>query len=1130
MSDTSPGVVVVTTFCDADQKYFSGFISYIDRPEAVRKAHVEKFDIFSGYMDYMGNPEKSLGMDFEKPEKISGLFTTAADTLSQNEIKDLKETFKEAQSNGSLMWQTVISFDNDWLQKMGVYDKDVLDEKRMRNAARRAVNKMLEKEGLQNGVWAASFHYNTDNIHVHISTVEPVPMRRKKRYKQYEVVQVDGKWQYKKERNPKTGRLERIPILDAKGNIVEKEEYVGRFKESSIAAAKSTIVSELMNDKTLNREINQLIRDRLVQSMKAYILYDDEEFRTRFLELYEKLPENKGVCNYGNSAMAKLRPEIDDLTDLYIAKYHRDDFEALQAQIEAQKGRYQAAYGGSDNDFAKNKMDDLYYRMGNAILRELKAYDKTLKEDGISRSIQQEESALSESEMNTDFFEASFEDDKNRLVGELNEADDADTEDLWVDSLEDDEIGPAATMTQQKQQKKKYYIDWKKGYGDARDLIYIKREYEKAIEGLESLCRKGNVLAISEMGNIYHFGRGTVADEEIAQTYYKEALDGFFSLLEDKTRYCSYRIGKQYLYGQGAEQDYENAAKYLQRAADSDHSYAMYLMGNLYLQGQGVPRDAEKAIEYYEAAAQKSNPYAQYKLGQLYERGEITEKDAEKSNENYAAALKAFLEVKGKDENMLYRIGTMYLKGRGTPIDYKSAAKFLESAATLRNLLAVYQLGRLYLMEDNPEKNYEKGIEYLTVAAENENVEALYQLGQIYEAGDIVEVDKEKTDDYYRKALERYLKKAEDDDTVCYRIGTMYLNGKGTEINYGRAVSYFQKAAERDNAQAMYQLGKIYERGKEGVPRNAEKALRYFTEAAVHGNGFAAFKAAQFYEFGIGTLANMEKAHQYYHTALQFFEQMESDELLSYRIGTMYLEGKGTQVDYDKAIMHFQDAADLGSAYASYKLGQIYEQEEAVPTDQNMAQKYYAAALNRFVAMEEKSDEVYHRIGTMYLKGRGTEINYEKAASFFKAAAEQGNTMSMYQIGKLYTENYADQRTYDEGIKYLTSAAEGNNPYAQYSLGILAAKEGDRKAAERWLGTAAANGNTYAATALYSLQHGNGRSMFRYRTLRTSGEDLQRAMYWLDKSMRNVLEHYLNQQAHDQLEQEIALEHGIELD
>ena len=38
---------------------------------------------------------------------------------------------------------------------------------------------MLEKENLQNSVWSGAIHYNTDNIHIHVATVEPSPLRKK---------------------------------------------------------------------------------------------------------------------------------------------------------------------------------------------------------------------------------------------------------------------------------------------------------------------------------------------------------------------------------------------------------------------------------------------------------------------------------------------------------------------------------------------------------------------------------------------------------------------------------------------------------------------------------------------------------------------------------------------------------------------------------------------------------------------------------------------------------------------------------------------------------------------------------------------------------------------------------------
>lgn len=298
MSEITAGVVCVNTFCNADSKYFAGYIGYMDRDEATRKEHLKEFDIFSGYMGYMGNHIKTLAE--EEPEKISGLFTDGCDLLCGDDIRRLKDVYSKAQKNGSMMWQTVLSFDNKWLSEMGIYDADskILNEKALKQAVRSSIGTLKEKEKLTNAVWSGAIHYNTDNIHIHIATVEPEPMREKRKYKQYEVVQINDKWQYRRVKNPETGKYERVPIYDENGNISEKEEYVGKFKESSLRAMKSSVVSELANDKSINAKITMLIRDEIVQGAKKYELYNDEDFRKSFIDIYKRLPEDKRLCNY----------------------------------------------------------------------------------------------------------------------------------------------------------------------------------------------------------------------------------------------------------------------------------------------------------------------------------------------------------------------------------------------------------------------------------------------------------------------------------------------------------------------------------------------------------------------------------------------------------------------------------------------------------------------------------------------------------------------------------------------------------------------------------------------------------------------------------------------------------------
>lgn len=85
------------------------------------------------------------------PEKTSGLFTSEKDNLTESEKMQLKEIFEQAQKNESVMWQTVISFDNRWLKQNGIISEndDAIDEAKLKEVARGGVNRMLEAEKLE---------------------------------------------------------------------------------------------------------------------------------------------------------------------------------------------------------------------------------------------------------------------------------------------------------------------------------------------------------------------------------------------------------------------------------------------------------------------------------------------------------------------------------------------------------------------------------------------------------------------------------------------------------------------------------------------------------------------------------------------------------------------------------------------------------------------------------------------------------------------------------------------------------------------------------------------------------------------------------------------------------------------
>ena len=323
MGNIKAGVVVVTKFCKAGSGKFTSYINYIDRKEAVRTDNSSKYNL---YQDYMGNPEKT-----------TGLFSQVTNDLSETEKENLKNIFEKAQENDSLMWQTVISFDNRWLEKNGLYDSEtqILDEQSIKSIARNAVNKMLESEGLEHAVWSGAIHYNTDNIHVHIAAVEPEPMREKKEYIQYQYRNVDGK-------------KIREPMRDALGNLVKKEEYKGRFRQSSINSCRRSIVNEILHEKENNEQINSIIRGSIVYQKQKHPLSRDSKLKQEFIRLYQKMPDcNRNMWNYNNPVMASVRNDLDDLSTHYLNEYHREEFDEHKNRIVAQSKKYEEAYGST---------------------------------------------------------------------------------------------------------------------------------------------------------------------------------------------------------------------------------------------------------------------------------------------------------------------------------------------------------------------------------------------------------------------------------------------------------------------------------------------------------------------------------------------------------------------------------------------------------------------------------------------------------------------------------------------------------------------------------------------------------------------------------------------------------------
>ena len=436
-----------------------------------------------------------------------------------------------------------------------------------------------------------------------------------------------------------------------------------------------------------------------------------------------------------------------------------------------------------------------------------------------------------------------------------------------------------------------YYLKWSNNYQEACKLIYDKNskleDFQKAEQLLLTESKSGNVLAIHDLGKLHSTDKLSTKDEEKSLRYYSEALKGFLEVEPSSKKlkpYVQYRIGKMYCYGSGAEQNYQKAFEWFERSAKQKNKFAQFSLANLYYYGNGVERDLSQAFLWYQKSSAQGQPYASYAVAQMYSKGEYVTENEDTVQRYYKAALSGFLKLESKDQaddNLYYKLGSMFKKGLGTDINMDKAIDYFKRSEEMNNKNGLYEYGKVLLLGENIPQDIEKAVKLLEKAIKLENINAkrflalelisgehldqdidkglamltecadsrdayaCYKLGKIYFKGDIVLQDLDKS--------ETYLLSAEDNEFTQYAFGKLYLQKEKYDIL--KAVDCFEKSADK-NVWSSYQLGRLYLFGAEGLEKDKTKAVEWLTKSANNGNEYAQNMLNNMAQFENAVLAN----------------------------------------------------------------------------------------------------------------------------------------------------------------------------------------------------------------------------------------------------------------------------------
>ena len=138
-------------------------------------------------------------------------------------------------------------------------------------------------------------------------------------------------------------------------------------------------------------------------------------------------------------------------------------------------------------------------------------------------------------------------------------------------------------------------------------------------------------------------------------------------------------------------------------------------------------------------------------------------------------------------------------------------------------------------------------------------------------------------------------------------------------------------AAEQGHAEAMIQLGRMYQMGH-GVPQDDVEAGVWHRRAAEQGDVLAQGSLGFMYSTGRGVPQDDAEAAAWYRRAAE-----QGDAPAQASLGLMYYEGGGVPQDYAEAAAWFRRAADQKYAPAQAFLGLMYTEGEGVPQDYVLA-------------------------------------------------------------------------------------------------------------------------------------------------------------------------------------------------
>jgi cell division protein FtsZ len=138
------------------------------------------------------------------------------------------------------------------------------------------------------------------------------------------------------------------------------------------------------------------------------------------------------------------------------------------------------------------------------------------------------------------------------------------------------------------------------------------------------------------------------------------------------------------------------------------------------------------------------------------------------------------------------------------------------------------------------------------------------------------------------------------------------------------------------------------------------------------------------------------------------------------------------------------------------------------------AQRDLEAAFRTYLKAAKRGHPgAQNRLGWMYERGEGIELDYVQAAAWHRRAAEQGHLNGMNDLGYLYRQGRGVERDFEQALYWFHQAARRNYSYAEFNIGQMYEKgcgvQRDLGEAVNWYRKAASRNHEWAEKRLEDL-------------------------------------------------------------